>query len=176
MDRTEIKHRLRKVSLCGLLTSVMLILGYVESLLPPLPLPGIKLGLSNSVLVFALYLLDIPTAFLLMGMKVTLSGLLFGGVSAMAYAFAGGLLSMAAMSLLRCCKGVSVVVTGMVGGMMHNVGQVALAMLILKTPGLRYYMAVLMAAGLLCGALSGSCAKGVMSAVEKKTEGDSLPF
>ena len=63
--------------------------------------PGIKLGLSNGVLIFAVYMLNLPTAFVLMVLKVVLSGLLFGGVNAMMYAFAGGLVSMVFMALLR---------------------------------------------------------------------------
>ena len=81
----------RNIALCGLLTAMMLVLGFIESLLPvATAVPGVKLGLSNGVLMFALYMLDAPTAFLLMLLKVVLSGLLFGGVSAMMYAMAGG--------------------------------------------------------------------------------------
>ena len=95
------RKQTERIALCGLLVSLMLVLGYVESLIPvAVGIPGIKLGLSNGVLLFAIYLLDIPTAFVLMALKVVLSGLLFGGVSAMMYAFAGGLVSMICMSLL----------------------------------------------------------------------------
>lgn len=87
----SVREQNQRIALCGLLVSLMLVLGYIESLIPvPTVVPGIKLGLSNGVLLFALYLLDIPTAFVLMVLKVVLSGLLFGGVSAMMYAFAGG--------------------------------------------------------------------------------------
>ena len=109
--------------------------GIWESLLPVAAgVPGIKLGLSNGVLIFAVYMLNIPTAFVLMVLKVVLSGLLFGGVNAMMYAFAGGLLSMVFMALLSRVKGVHPVMVSMVGGVAHNVGQVALAMVILSTP------------------------------------------
>lgn len=160
--QADLKNRIHRITLCGVLTAIMLILGLLESQLPPGPVPGIKLGLSNSMLVFAIYMLGIPTSFLLMILKVTLSGFMFGSISAMMYAFAGGLLSMAIMSLLSRVKGVHVIVVSMAGGIMHNVGQVALAMLILKTPQLLYYMAILMAAGMACGALSGVCADRVM--------------
>ena len=87
----SVREQNQRIALCGLLVSLMLVLGYIESLIPvPTVVPGIKLGLSNGVLLFALYLLDIPTAFVLMVLKVVLSGLLFGGVSAMMYAFARG--------------------------------------------------------------------------------------
>lgn len=145
-------------ALCGILTAVMLVLGFAESQIPTGAIPGIKLGLSNSVLVCAIYCLGIPTAFMLMVLKVALSGLLFGSPAAMAFAFAGGLLSMMVMSLLSRVKGVHIIVVSMAGGIMHNVGQVALAMILLDTPKLLYYMAILMVAGMICGALSGICA------------------
>lgn len=162
------REKTRRIALSGLLVALMLVLGYVESLLPVAAgIPGIKLGLSNGVLIFAVYMLGIPTAFVLMVLKVVLSGLMFGGVSAMMYAFAGGLVSMIFMALLSRVRGVHVVVVSMVGGLMHNVGQVGLAMLMLKTPKLMYYMAILMAVGLACGALTGVCASSVMKHLKK---------
>ena len=162
------RAKTQRIALSGLLVALMLVLGYVESLIPVAAgIPGIKLGLSNGVLIFAVYMLGIPTAFVLMVLKVVLSGLMFGGVSAMMYAFAGGLLSMIFMSLFSRMKGVHVVVVSMVGGVMHNVGQVGLAMVMLNTPKLLYYMAILMVVGLACGALTGVCADSVMKHLKK---------
>lgn len=162
------REKTQRIALSGLLVALMLVLGYVESLLPVAAgIPGIKLGLSNGVLIFAVYMLGIPTAFVLMGLKVLLSGLMFGGVSAMMYAFAGGLVSMIFMALLSRVKGVHVVVVSMVGGLMHNVGQVGLAMVMLGTPKLMYYMAILMVVGLACGAVTGVCASSVMKHLKK---------
>lgn len=147
----------------GLLVSVTLILGYVESLLPPLPgIVGAKLGLSNVVLLFSLYTLGTGASFVLMALKVLLSGLLFGGVSAMAYAFAGGACSMLAMVLIKRVKGVSVMGVSMLGAVFHNAGQVALAMWILQTDKLLYYLAVLIVIGLVTGILTGTVAALVM--------------
>ena len=162
------REKTQRIALSGLLVALMLVLGYVESLLPVAAgIPGIKLGLSNGILIFAVYMLGVPTAFVLMVLKVVLSGLMFGGVSAMMYAFAGGLLSMIFMSLLSRMKGIHVVVVSMVGGLMHNVGQVGLAMVMLSTPKLLYYMAILMVVGLGCGALTGVCADSVMKHLKK---------
>ncbi len=162
MAKLSIREQNRRIALSGLLVALMLVLGFIESLIPVGSIPGIKLGLSNGVLIFAIYMLNIPTAFLLMVLKVVLSGLLFGGVSAMMYAFAGGMVSMICMSLLSRMKDIHPVTVSMVGGVAHNVGQVGLAMIMLHTPKLLYYMAILMLIGLLCGALTGVCATGVM--------------
>ncbi len=157
----------KRVALCGLLLALMLVLGYVESLLPAVSgVPGIKLGLSNGVLIFAVYMLNVPTAFVLMGLKVALSGLLFGGVSAMIYATAGGVLSLTVMCLLSRVRGLHPVVVSMAGGVFHNVGQLGMAMLILQTPSLAYYLAVLMLSGLATGAVTGVAASSVMKHVK----------
>jgi len=152
-----------RIALSGLLTAMMLVLGYVESLLPiPGGIPGIKLGLSNGLLIFAVYMLGPWVSLVLMVLKVTLSGFLFGGVSAMAFSMAGGVVSLTAMILLKRVRGLSPVVVSMIGGAAHNAGQVALAMVILETGKLMYYMAVLMLVGLGMGAVTGIAAASVL--------------
>lgn len=149
---------LRRLALSALLVTVMLMLGYVESLIPT-GVPGVKLGLSNSVLILAICWLGVPWAFALMLVKVLLSAFLFSGVGAMLYALAGGALSMAAMCLLYRAKGFSLVAVAVAGAVAHNVGQVCTAMLILKTDKLVYYMGVLMLVGVVTGLVTGAIAK-----------------
>ncbi len=165
--RKSRRFSVQNIALCGLLTAMMLVLGFIESLIPVAPgIPGVKLGLSNGVLIFALYMLDAPTAFVLMILKVLLSGLLFGGVSAMMYAMAGGLLSMITMIVLKKCR-FSILVVSMLGAVMHNAGQVLLAMMILETSQLMYYMAVLMLVGLAAGLVTGFAARATIHHVRK---------
>ena len=99
-----------KVALGGLLVAMMLILGYVETLLQglvPTGIPGIKLGISNGVLLFALYMMDVRSALIMMVLKVGLSGLLFGNPMTMLFALCGGALSLAGMIPLSRVKGLS---------------------------------------------------------------------
>ena len=166
--QSDLRKKTRRITVSGLLVAVMLVLGYVEHQFPSGSVPGIKLGLSNSVLIFAVYMLGIPNAFTLMALKVALSGFLFGGVSAMMYAFAGGLLSMIVMSVLSRVKGAHPVVVSMAGGVAHNAGQVALAMIVMETPKLMYYMVILMGVGMVCGLLTGVCADRVMKHLKIK--------
>lgn len=141
----------------------MMTLGYIENLIPISSVPGIKLGLANSVLLLSLYWLGPPISLELMLVKVLLSGYLFGNPQAMQYSLAGGVLSMVAMILMIYgIKGVSPVGAGVAGAVMHNVGQVLLAMLTLRTPGLLYYMAVLVLVGVATGAATGTVAVALM--------------
>ncbi|MDD4081321.1 MAG: Gx transporter family protein [Eubacteriales bacterium] len=152
-----------KLALSAMFIAVMLVLGYIESLFSLGPVPGIKVGLSNGVLLLSLYWLGIPTSVMLMLGKVVLSGILFGNPMAMQYSLAGGVLSMIGMSLaVYAMKGVSPIGAGILGGVLHNVGQVALAMIVLETLGLLYYMAILVAVGAAMGAITGTVAKTLM--------------
>ena len=152
----------RRVALCGLLLAMMLILGWVEKQIPT-PHPAIKLGLSNSVLIFAVYMLDIPTAYVLMVFKVFLSNVLFGSLGVtFAMGFAGGLASLTAMVLISRIKGMHPVTVSIVGGVMHMVGQILMALLVANTPGLLTVLPFLMLSGLVCGAITGVCADRVM--------------
>lgn len=152
----------KRVALCGLLLAMMLILGWIEKQIPT-PHPAMKLGLSNSVLIFAVYMLDIPTAYVLMLFKVFLSNVLFGSLGVtFAMGFAGGLVSLTAMVLLSRMKGMHVVTVSVVGGVMHHVGQILMALLVANTPGLLTVLPVLMILGLIFGAITGVCADRVM--------------
>ena len=151
------RKQVRRLALSALLVAVMLMLGYVESLIPT-GIPGVKLGLSNSVLILAICWLGIPAAFALMLVKVFLSGFLFSGVSAMMYALAGGALSMITMSVLYRL-GFSLRAAAIAGAVLHNVGQVAMAMWILRTDGLVWYMGILMLVGLVTGSVTGTIAQ-----------------
>ncbi|MDD3409753.1 MAG: Gx transporter family protein [Eubacteriales bacterium] len=155
------------LALASMMTAVMMVLGYIESLLPVSSVPGIKLGLANSVLVIALYWLDVKTCFMVMTVRVVLTGLLFGNPMMILYSMAGGTLSLAVMALLKRCRGVSPVGVGMAGGAMHNVGQVAIAALVLQTSSILTYLAILLPVGAGMGFLTGTVAR-LLSARAKR--------
>ena len=152
------RKQVRRLALSALLVAVMLMLGYVESLIPT-GIPGVKLGLSNSVLILAICWLGIPAAFALMFAKILLSAFLFSSVGAMLYALAGGLLSLTAMCTLYRGGRFGLVATAVAGAVLHNVGQVSMAMLILRTDGLVWYMGILMLVGLAAGFVTGTVAQ-----------------
>ncbi len=158
----------RQVALCGLLTALMLVLGYIESLFPLSgAMPGLKLGLSNAALLYAVYLLPAPTAFLLMALKAGLSALLFAGPTALWFSLAGGLLSLCVMLPLSKLRSVSPVGVSVAGALAHNLGQMCVAVAMLGTARLWYYFAVLMVAAAVTGALTGIIAKLCMRHLAK---------
>lgn len=151
----------RRVALCGLLLAVMLILGWVEK---QIPLPhGVKLGLSNSVLIFAVYMLDIPTAYVLMVFKVLLSNLLFGNLgTTFMMGLSGGFLSLTAMVLISRIKGMHPITVSIMGGACHNIGQILMAMVLMKNSVVLSLLPWLILSGLGFGALTGIVATMTM--------------
>lgn len=156
------------VAKLGLLTAVAFVLGYFEHLLPITGIPGVKLGLANTVLLYALYLMDIPSAVLLMILKVGLSGLLFGGPAAMLYSFAGGAASLLVMILARRMKGLSVVGVSVLGALTHNAAQMAVACFVVGTRAILAYLPILLAAAAVTGTLTGLIARYTIKGLHPK--------
>ena len=156
--------KVQQIALSGLLTSLMLVFGFIERQFPlPVPVPGIKLGLANSVLLYALYMLGIRQTIVLMLLKSLMSWLIYMNLSAMLYSFAGGVLSLTAMILISRVKGVSPVGVSALGAVFFNIGQILMAAWVLGTPQLIVtYLPVLMVSGVLTGILTGVIAKLVM--------------
>lgn len=160
MNRRGSHQSVRWLTRMALLTAVAVVLGYIEHLIPmPGGIPGIKLGLANTVLLYAIYLLDAKSAFLLMVLKVGLSGLMYGGVSAMMFSFGGGLCSLVMMLLMKKLGGVSIIGVSVVGAVFHNVGQTAVAAFMVNTAALMGYVPFLLVAAVITGVLTGIAAK-----------------
>ena len=158
----------RAIARFALLTALALILGYLESLIPIFPqAPGIKLGLSNLVLLYAIYRLNAWQTILLMLLKVSVSGLLFSGFTGAMYGLCGGLLSVSVMLLLLRIPHISVVTVSASGGVCHNIGQMVLACFLLTPRSVLAYSPILLAAGLALGILLGFVAKGLLAALDR---------
>lgn len=148
----------KRLVLLAMLTAVAMILSYVESLLPSVGIPGVKMGLANIAVIFALFRFGWKEAAALSLVRVVLVSLLFGSVGAMLYSLAGAVLSLAVMALLRRIDRFSTVGISVAGGVAHNAGQILMAMLILHTKQLLGYLPVLAVSGIAGGVLTGLAA------------------
>ena len=153
------KKKNKTVAFLGLCTSLALILAYVEILLGPLfpSVPGIKMGLPNIVIIFLLYRKGPVPAICVSLLRIVLVGILFGNAMSFLYSLAGAVLSLLVMIVLQKAGVFSSVGVSVAGGVMHNLGQVLTAMLLLETSELVYYMAVLTVTGTVAGILVGLC-------------------
>ena len=145
-----------KVAVFGVFTSLALILSYVELLIPiNFGIPGMKLGLANLLVVILLYKGCPRDALLLSVIRILLSGLIFGNMFSIFYSLGGGLLSLAVMVFLKKTGQFTVAGISIGGGASHNVGQLLVAMFVVQTYQVGYYLPVLLIAGVITGAVIG---------------------
>lgn len=145
-----------KVAVFGVFTSLALILSYVELLIPiNFGIPRMKLGLANLLVVILLYKGCPRDALLLSVIRILLSGLIFGNMFSIFYSLGGGLLSLAVMVFLKKTGQFTVAGISIGGGASHNVGQLLVAMFVVQTYQVGYYLPVLLIAGVITGAVIG---------------------
>ena len=150
----------KKLSLLALFTTLSLAIFAIESAIPPLvPIPGIKLGLANIITLIMLRHFSARDAFLVLISRILLSSLLFGQALSLIYSLAGGLCSLLVMAfIIKLLQKKLLFLTGAMGGLTHNMGQLAAAFAITSTPGVLAYLPFLILSGILTGIFTGLCA------------------
>lgn len=146
----------KKVAYLGMFTALALVLGWLESLVPlSFAVPGIKIGLANVVTLLVLYRFGAKEAFTVACLRIILSTLLFGKLSLFLYSLSGVVLSLTGMIILKKTDKFSTVVISIVGGVLHNAGQLVMAVILIQNTVVFYYFPILAAAGVIAGALVG---------------------
>ncbi len=154
----------KRVARYALLTALAMALSWLESMVPlSMAAPGMKLGLTNIVVVFALYRISLRDAAVLSLVRVLLVSMTFGNAYSFAYSLAGAVLSLAVMAGLKRTGKFSILGVSIAGGLGHNLGQIAVAMAVLGTAQLVWYLPVLLVSGTLAGAAVGA-AGGLVTA------------
>lgn len=151
----------------GVFTALALIFSYVETLIPiHFGIPGVKLGLANLAIVIILYKTDFKEALLLSVTRVILAGFIFGSLFSILYSMAGGVLSLIVMTVMKQRKSFSIIGVSIAGGVSHNIGQLVVAMLVVETYRVGYYLPVLLIAGMVTGAVIGIVCREVLKRVQ----------
>ena len=150
MDKTK------KIATYGVMAALAMILSYVEMQLPAfVAIPGVKLGLTNIVVLVALYKMGYKSALFINIVRIIAVSLLFGTFMSFAFSFTGGMLSTLVMILLKKSDKFSAVGVSVAGGITHNIGQILAAMILLNTKAIIWYLPVLWLSGILSGLLIG---------------------
>ncbi len=153
----------KKTAYLGLFLALALICSYVESLVPVfVGIPGVKLGLTNAVVILMLYTIGAKEAFLVSMLRILLAGFLFGNLFSILYSMAGGILSFLCMLLLKRTGLFRIISVSAAGGITHNLGQLVVAMLVVESKKLIYYFPVLLLSGILTGIVIGIVAQEIL--------------
>lgn len=168
MSRNSSRLATQKMTRLALLAAVAVVLGYFEGIIIAfmfLP-PGIKLGLANTVLLYSVYLLGPGYSVILMILKVVLTGFMSGNLAAaFLYSMGGGAMSLGMMLLVKKLGGndkISIVGVSVVGAVFHNVGQLLVASLVVRTPGLMLYIFPLLISAVVTGVITGLAGRQIV--------------
>lgn len=148
----------RRLARYALLTALAMALSWLESLVPlagAVP-PGVKLGLTNLVVIFALYRMGLRDAAAISLVRVVLVAFTFGNSYSFAYSLAGAALSLAVMALLKRSGKFSLLGISVAGAVSHNIAQVLVAMAVMETARLAWYLPVLLVSGIAAGVCVGA--------------------
>lgn len=158
----------KKIPYYGLFAALAILMGYVEMLIPvPVPIPGVKLGLANVIIIIMMYFMDVKSAFFVSLIRVVLSGLLFAGFAGLLYSLSGAMLSFAVMALLKKTDKFSIVGVSIAGGVFHNVGQIIVAALAVENVKMAYYLPFLLVSGVVTGMFIGIVAKTALGYLKR---------
>lgn len=159
----------KKIAVLALAVSLAMILSFVESQIPAfVAIPGVKVGLANIAVVFALYKLGGKEAALISLVRVFMVSVLFGTAVSLFYSVAGAVLSLTGMVLLKRTGLFSTVAVSVTGGVLHNVGQILMACFLLETNVIRYYLPFLILSGVIAGVVVGVTAAVMVKRVDVK--------
>ena len=161
--------KIRKLTVMAMLTAVALIIFTVEAQIPALvPIPGIKLGLSNIITVFAVFMLGSWEAALILAARIFLGAVFAGNFSTILYSAGGGALAILVTILLkRILTMKQLWVAGCMGAIAHSIGQMTVAVLITQTPGLLIYLPVMLVCSIITGTFTGLCAQFLVQRGDK---------
>lgn len=148
----------RRLARYALLTALAMALSWLESLVPLAGVvpPGVKLGLTNLVVIFALYRMSLRDAAVISLIRVVLVAFTFGNSYSFAYSLAGAALSLAVMALLKRSGKFSLLGISVAGAVSHNIAQVLVAMAVMETSRLAWYLPVLLVSGIAAGVCVGA--------------------
>ena len=153
------RNNTKKLTQLALAISFALILSFVESRVPTfVAIPGVKVGLANIAVIFMLYKFGVKEAIVVSLIRVFIVALLFGSAASLFYSVFGAVLSFAVMLLLKKLTPLQTVTVSVAGGIMHNVGQIIAASILLETNVVLYYLPFLLVSGTIAGIVVGSAA------------------
>lgn len=165
------KKRTEKIALFGMMTAAAFVLSWIESFLPVFfGVPGIKPGLSNIVTLVSLYVLGIPAAVAITLVRVLLSGFTFGSLYSVIYALSGAVFSLCMEIILKKTGKAGTIGVSVTGGVFHNAGQIAAAVIILGD-AVMYYFPFLVVSGVAAGILTGFISGLVINRIPKSFRG-----
>lgn len=155
----------KKITLCGVMVALALALSYIERFIPlqmVVPLPGVKLGLANTVTLVALYMMKTRYAFLILVTRCLMGAIFSGSATGLLFSMCGGLLAMSIMALTKRMTCFSIYGVSILGAAAHNVGQILAAMVLMHSVYIGSYLPYLLIVAVFTGLATGTACSGIL--------------
>lgn len=157
----------KKVPLLGMFVAFAVILSYVESCIPVLGIPGMKIGLANLAIIIVLYLEGTKEAAVCNFIRILIVGFMFGNLFSIFFALAGATLSMLVMVIMKKTNKFSIMIVSMFGGIFHNIGQIVVAAFVVDNYYVFGYLPILILTGAVTGVIIGIVSRLVLDRIDK---------
>lgn len=174
MDKKRF-FNIHKIALLGILTAGTIIIAIVESFIPSIGVPGVKLGLANILILVTLYELGILEAIIINIIRVIVVSLIRGTFFSMGFfmSLTGALLSLAIMIIFYLLiKKFSIIGVSVIGALFHVVGQILIAMIYLGSAYIVFYLPIIALSAIITGVFVGIIAKLIIdtNVIKKQKE------
>lgn len=164
----------KKLLYVSLLIAFSVILSYIETFIPAIPIPGAKLGLASIATLLSLYLFDFKTSFTVVALRIILSAFMFSNFTALIYSLSGGIVSLIAMyfAIKLGRDKLSIIGVSIIGAVFHNMAQLAAAIFVLGTVSIVSLTPWLLLVAIITGIFTGLASKYVLKYSHIKKQSD----
>jgi heptaprenyl diphosphate synthase len=158
---------IKKIAILSMLLSLSVVLNIIESMIPIIGniIPGVKLGLANAVILFAIYIFSLKEVVYISLTRVFLVGMFRTGLFSITFFFSlgGSVLSVILMYLVKKYTKLSIVGVSVIGAISHSIGQILMGMVLLKTTLIIFYLPWILFLSIPTGIVIGLITKEVLS-------------
>lgn len=161
--------RTKRLTLLAIMLAISIVLSIVESMLPVIPVPGVKLGLANVVTIIIMYKYGEKDAFTILLLRIVLVGLLRGNIFSVTFflSLSGGMTAYLMMFLFKNLKVFSIIGVSIMGAFGHSVGQIVMAIFLIERAELIYYFPYILLLSVLTGVVTGILANRSLDILQK---------
>lgn len=157
---------LKKITKLSMLISLSVVISIIESYIPIFSniIPGLRLGLSNIIILYVLYKYNFKESIYVSIVRVFLTGLLRTGLFSINFFFSlsGAILSIISMYIVKKITKLSIIGVSIIGSITHSIGQIIIAIILLKNTAITYYLPYLLIFSIPTGIITGIIAKKVL--------------
>ena len=171
--------KVQKIALLGVLTAAAIVIAILESFIPSVGIPGVKLGLANIVILIILYELGIVEAIIINLLRVLVVSLVRGTFLSMGFlmSLTGAVFSLGIMILFYLLiKKFSIIGVSVIGSIFHVTGQVLIAMIFLGSAYIFLYLPIIAISAIITGVFVGITAKLIINTGVIKKQREKYKF